>query len=247
LTVTVAVCVAPPALAVIVTGVALPTALVATVNVLLVAPAATVTLAGTVAAAVLLLDSDTTRPPLGAAALNVAVPVDELPPATLAGLTARPESAGDGGGGLTPSDANRVVLPSVAESWTVVVPEGNVVIVKVALVAPAATVTLGGTLAALGRLLVNDTTLPPAGAGLGSVTVPVDGLPPITLVGLTVNDERLADGGGVPLGFTVNVADLVTPPPETEIVTSVCVVTPVVKMLKPPRVTPDGTIMLLGT
>jgi len=148
---------------------------------------------------------------------------------------------------LTPSEANSVVLPRVAESWTVVAPDGNVVIVKLALVAPAGTVTLAGTLAALGRLLVNDTTLPPAGAAAGSVTVPVDGLPPVTLLGLTVNEERLADGGGVPSGLTVNVADFVTPPPETEIVTSVCVATPLVKMLKPPRVTPDGTIMLLGT
>jgi len=148
---------------------------------------------------------------------------------------------------LTPSAANSVVLPRVAESWTVVAAEGNVVIVKLALVAPPATVRLGGTLAAFGRLLVNDTTLPPAGAGPGSVTAPVDGLPPVTLVGLTVNDDRLPDGGSVPSGFTVNMADFVTPPPETEIVTSVCVVTVVVKMLKPPRVTPDGTITLLGT
>ena len=234
-------------LAVIVTGVEAPTALVATVNVALVVPAATVTLAGTVAAAVLLLESDTTTPPLGAAALNVAAPVEELPPTTLVGLTVTAESVGDGGGGFTPSAANSVVLPRVAESWTVVVLDGNVVMVKLALVAPAATVTLGGTVAALGRLLVNVTTLPPAGAGLGSVTVPVEGLPPVTLVGLTVNEERLADGGGVPSGFTVKVADLVTPPPETEIMTRVCVVTRVVKMLKPPRVTPDGTITLLGT
>ena len=246
-TVSVAVFVAPPALPVIVTGVDAPTALVATLNVALVAPAATVTLAGTVAAAVLLPESDTTTPPLGAAALNVAVPVDELPPTTLVGLTVTADSAGDGGGGFTPSAANSVVLPRVADSWTVVVAEGNVVIVKLALVAPAATVTLGGTVAALGRLLVNVTALPPAGAGLGSVTVPVEGLPPVTLVGLTVKEERVADGGGVPSGLTVKIADLVTPPPETEMVTRVCVVTRVVKMLNPPRVTPDGIMTLLLT
>ena len=231
----------------IVTGVEVPTALVATVKVLPVDPAAIVTLVGTVAAAVLLLESDTTTPPLGAAALNVAVPVDELPPTTLVGLTVTAESVGDGGGGFTPSDANSVVLPSVAESWTVVVLDGNVVIVKLALVAPAATVTLDGTVAAFGRLLVNVTALPPAGAGLGSVTVPVDGLPPVTLVGLTVNEDRVADGGGVPSGLTVKIADLVTPPPETEMVTSVCVVTRLVKMLNPPRVTPDGIMTLLLT
>src|SRR5262245_42362717 len=51
-------------------------------------------------------------------------------------------------------------------------------------------------------------------------------------------------GGAEASGFTVNVADFVTPPPDTEMVTSVCCVTAVVKMLNPPRVTPDGTITL---
>jgi hypothetical protein len=59
----VAVRVTPPALAVIVTGVDVVTALVGITKVALVAPCATDTLAGTVAAAVLLLDSDTTSPP----------------------------------------------------------------------------------------------------------------------------------------------------------------------------------------
>ncbi|MBI2219171.1 MAG: hypothetical protein HYU51_17965 [Candidatus Rokubacteria bacterium] len=62
------------------------TEVVVTVNVALVAPAGTVTLAGTVAA-VLLLDSVTTAPPVGAAAVNVAVPVEEAGPTTLVGFT----------------------------------------------------------------------------------------------------------------------------------------------------------------
>ncbi len=62
-------------------------ALVVTVNVALVNPAATVTLAGTCATVVLLLDSETLAPPLGAALLKVTLPVAELPPVTIVGLT----------------------------------------------------------------------------------------------------------------------------------------------------------------
>ncbi len=58
------------------------TALVLTVNAALVAPAATVTLDGTLAAVVLLLESVTTAPPEGAAPLRVTVPVEDCPPPT---------------------------------------------------------------------------------------------------------------------------------------------------------------------
>ena len=72
-----------------VTAVWLETAVVATGNLALLAPAGTVTLAGTVATDVLLLDSVTTAPPLGAAPLSVTRPVDGTPPLTLVGLTVR--------------------------------------------------------------------------------------------------------------------------------------------------------------
>ena len=62
------------------------TGLVVTVNVAVVAPATTVTLAGTCAAAVLLLDRVTTAPPAGARPFSVTVPVDEVPPITVLGL-----------------------------------------------------------------------------------------------------------------------------------------------------------------
>jgi hypothetical protein len=48
-------------------------------------------------------------------------------------------------------------------------------------------------------------------------------------------------------GVTSSAADFVTPPPETEIVTGVSAETDDVKMLKPPRVVPAGTIMPFGT
>jgi len=82
------------------------TALVLTVNVALVAPAATVTLDGTRAAVVLLLESATDAPPDGAAPLNVTVPVDEFPPVTLVGFSASELSVTTGGAaGCTVSEA----------------------------------------------------------------------------------------------------------------------------------------------
>ena len=62
------------------------TGLVVTVKVAVVALAATVTLAGTCAAAVLLLDRVTTAPPAGAGPFNFTVPVEGVPPITEAGL-----------------------------------------------------------------------------------------------------------------------------------------------------------------
>ena len=73
---------------------------------------------------------------------------------------------------------------------------------KLALVPPAGTVTLAGTTAA-GSLLESVTCAPPAGAGAFSVTVPVEGLPPVTLVGLTVSDETI---GGITVSDAVRVA-----------------------------------------
>ena len=82
--------------------------------------------------------------------------------------------------------------------------------VNVALVAPAGTVTLEGTLAAP-LLLESMTCAPPAGADALNVTVPVeDCKPPITLVGFRVNEEREGAGGGA--GVTLSEADLVAPP-----------------------------------
>jgi len=81
------------------------TALVLTTNVALVAPAAIVTLGGMLAAP-LLLESATCAPPVGAAPLNVTVPVEEFPPATLVGFSESDERVGGGGGaGATVSEA----------------------------------------------------------------------------------------------------------------------------------------------
>ena len=54
-------------------------------------------------------------------------------------------------------------------------------------------------------------------------------------------------GGAGATALTVRFAVLVTPAPETEIVTTVCVLTELVEMLKPPVVEPAGMNTLLGT
>src|SRR2546429_7566447 len=98
-----------------VTAVDAVTTLVLTVKVALVAPAGTVTLEGTVAAAVLLLESATCAPPAGAAPLSVTVPVEEFPPATLGGFS--PSEARVGGGGAaggTGREAAPVGAPQAA-------------------------------------------------------------------------------------------------------------------------------------
>jgi hypothetical protein len=78
---------------VIVTDVKAATDVVVTLNVLLVAPAATVALAGVVEN-VLLSDRVTTAPPVGAGPFKVIVPVEGLPPTTLAGFMTKADTAG---------------------------------------------------------------------------------------------------------------------------------------------------------
>ncbi len=109
MTVSVAVFVTVPATAVIVAVVAALTELVVTVNVVVDAPAATVTLAGTVADA-LLLERLTTIPPVGAGEPNVIVPVAFVPPFTAVGFTATADNTPAG----TDIDLAASVLPATS-------------------------------------------------------------------------------------------------------------------------------------
>ncbi|SRR5712691_5356938 len=139
-----------------VTGVELATVVVVIPKAALAAPPATVTVAGT-PAALLPLDSAMTAPPDGADPLSVTVPCDCAPPATLEGLTASEASVATPGGpgstqriGWSPFPALHTVIITGVDIATLLV-----VTVNVALLAPAGTVTLAGTDATEGLLLVS--------------------------------------------------------------------------------------------
>src|SRR5882757_4604366 len=114
---------------------------------------------------------------------------------------------------------------------------------NVALLAPAGTVTLEGTLAAK-LLLASATRAPPAGAGVLSVTVPVeDCSPPTTVDGFKLIDATVGSG----TGFTVSVAVLVVPPYAALIAAVVGAVTALVLTVKLAVVAPAATVTLAGT
>src|SRR2546428_606792 len=158
------------------------TAVVVIVNGALLAPAGTVTLPGTVAAG-LLLDSVTGAPPAGAGPFSVTVPVELLPPVTVVGFTPSEETTGGG-------------PPSVLVRGPPLL-EAVMVVAAAAAVPPRAP--------AAGWLLDGGPGAPPAGAGPSSVAVPVELLPPVTVVGFTPSGERRT------AGFTMRVAVRVTP------------------------------------
>ena len=177
--------------AVMTTVVAVATGLVVTVMLPVVAPAGTVTEAGTPAAAALALDSVTLMPPEGAAPVSVTVPLIEVPPVTLDAFSE--SDASDAA--KTVSDAFRDVLLYVAEIVTVTdVVTGLVVTAKLALVEPPGTVTELGTATADGLLLANGTMTPPLGAGPLRVTVPVAEFPPTCVEELTETDASVING-----------------------------------------------------
>jgi hypothetical protein len=183
---------------VIVTGVELVTAVVFTVNVALVAPAATVTLAGTVAAEAP-LERLTTAPLLGAVPLRVTVPVEEEPPVTLLGLSVIEERVGAVPAGVTVSVAVFVDVPRVAVMITEVEEVTAVVFTTNGwMVVPGATVTVEGTVAA-DMLLETETFAPAYGAGPLRVTVPVEEEPPVTLLGVSVRLVSVGEPDPPPL------------------------------------------------
>ena len=178
-------------------------------KVALVCPDCTVTLDGTIATEVLLLDRVTLAPPEGAAPVSVTVPVELLPPLTLVGFNVSDESVTPPLAGVIVSEACCELVPSVAVITAVVVLVTDVVgTVKFADVEPDGTVTLLGTFADE-LLLLKLTTEPPEGAAELNVTVPVELFPPTTLVGFKVTEETV--GPDLP-GFTVKLVETVVVP-----------------------------------
>src|SRR2546421_323589 len=167
-----------------ITAFAAVTVLVAIGKVAVVAPAATVTEADTAAAMRFLLASFPIAPPAGAALPTVPLPVLPPAPVTAAGLTLTPTT---GGFSVTVTILDAPTAVAVMFACVTAV-TAFVVTAKVALVAPAVTVTVAGTVAAFVLPLVSVTTAPPAGAALGSVTVPVLPAPPIRTEGFSVNE-----------------------------------------------------------
>src|SRR5215203_1252007 len=127
---------------------------------------------------------------------------------------------------------------------------------KVVLVDPAGTVTLGGTVAAVVLSLVRSTVKPPEGAAELRVTIPVAGSGPSRSVGLTVSEERDTDddGGGEELTVQPDRRALATvaEPSLTSTVQSAGAVKPLLSILNlpapslVPMATPSTVIVRLG-
>ena len=146
------------------------------------APAAMEMLTGTGRAMVSVDVSVTTLPPVGATEPRFAVKRTCFPPMTFAALATSVESAG----GLTVRVAVLLDAPIVAVMMgETALATAVVAMLNVAEDAPCATVTVAGRVAAA-LLDARFTTLPPAGAGPVSVTVPVDDAPPATVAGFSV-------------------------------------------------------------
>ncbi len=162
-----------------------------TVKVAELCPAEMVTLAGTVATAVLLLASlTTTLAPVATGPVKAAVPVDVCPPTTEVGLSFTDAISG----AFTVSLAVFLMpLKLAVMVAVVVVATGVVAMVKAPLLDPAGMVmllTVGWATEVL--LLERLTVAPPAGAMPFREIVPVELWLPVTAAGLSFSLDRLA-------------------------------------------------------
>lgn len=171
--------------AAMVASVWLATTVVLTVNWPLLSPSGITMLPGTVAEP-LLLERLTRTPPAGAGDVNVTVPVEGLPPVTVLGERVRLASwPGPGSAGLIVSAALTLLADVAVMVAIVALPTGVVLTVNWPLDEPSGMTILAGTVADA-LLLDRLTSTPPAGATAARVTVPVEGFPPVTVVGASV-------------------------------------------------------------
>ena len=169
-------------------------------NVADVAPAGIVTDATTLARVALLLRNVTVVAVVDAR-LSLTVPVELSPPRTDVGF--KLSALNVTGAVLMVNVAVLVTIPAVAVIVAVVAAFTEVVVtVNVAVDAPAATVTLAGTVADA-LLLERLTPIPPVGAGEPSVSVPVAFVPPFTAVGFTETAVRTPAGTDIDLATSV--------------------------------------------
>jgi hypothetical protein len=209
-TVSVEVVVTPPQLAEIVTCVEVLTAEVEIGNVKVLEGAVIATVAGTVTAPGLLLDSVTVAPPCGGGPESITVPLAPSPPVTVDGLTEMLCSVAGGGspaGVVTVSVPVRV--PPLYEAVIVTVFDAvtaDVLIVNPPVKLFPGTVTVAGTLAVDGSLLLSVITAPASGDGVLITIVPDDAFPPTTVVGLMSTVES-SDGGGESPAMKVRTAE----------------------------------------
>src|SRR6185369_17146610 len=214
------------------------------------APAATVTLAGTAATDGFALLKLTSAPPLGAPLVNVIVPCAELPPTTELGLTLTAERLAADGGVETAPAVNRRELengPATSAELNARTRQKSRCAGKPVIVA-CDTLTIWLNVSGAVKFCELSICISYLVALATSDQSNVIGCPTFASV---AGDKSVGapgvGGGAVGAELTVRLAVLVTPPPETEIVTMVCVLTELVEMLKPPVVEPAGIITPLGT
>ena len=193
-TVNVAVLEAVPTLAVMIALAAFVTMLVEMVNVAVDAEAGMVTVEGTVTEA--RLDDKLTTAPEGGAELKETVAETVPPPVTVAGDSVKLASAGT----VTVTSCGKETPFEVAVMTVDFVPvaAGLAVILKVAEVEPAGTVTVAGTVAADVTDELSVTVSPPVGAALDRVTAPLAVPPGETTDGVTV--QEASEAINVPCG-----------------------------------------------
>lgn len=189
----------------------------------------------------------TETPLAGAGALNVTVPVEELPAVTVAGVTDRPEIwPVVGAADPIVSGAVRLLAEVAVIVMTELTAVGDAVIVKVPLVWPAGIVMVAGIVAVVPPPL-KVTITPPAGAGLVSVICPVAVPPAGTVPGVIENDPRVAVTGPTGPPFTVRVPCPARGPDVAETTTTRSRSIGAVSTWKLTEVSPEGMVTVAGT